>query len=166
MLATALKYIGVHEQGRNSGPDIDRWLAAVKLSPGQAWCAAFVYGVFQEAAELAGVLNPCPRTGGSLRLVDLTPPEWRAPLPAPGDVFVLDHGQGLGHCGIVQAVSPGGAVTTIEGNTNAAGSREGDCVATHVWDPRSGARGRLVAWLDLIQGATSVVCAPDSTTTT
>jgi hypothetical protein len=44
----------------------------------------------------------------------------------------MDYGKGLGHTGIVVSVNADGSYTTIEGNTNEAGSREGDRVAVKV----------------------------------
>ena len=41
-----------------------------------------------------------------------------------GDIFIQDHGGGLGHCGIVESLGIG-VVHTIDGNTNDTGSREG-----------------------------------------
>jgi hypothetical protein len=64
-------------------------------------------------------------------------------------VFVLDKGHGLGHCGIVEDLVGDGSIITIEGNTNAEGSREGDRVARHQWNPREGKRGRLYGYIDL-----------------
>jgi hypothetical protein len=48
--------------------------------------------------------------------------------PEPGDVFVIDHGHGLGHVGFVESFRPDGLLVTVEGNTNPEGSREGDGV--------------------------------------
>ena len=45
-------------------------------------------------------------------------------LLVPGSIFIMDHGSGFGHTGIVTNVV-GGYVTTIEGNTNNTNSREG-----------------------------------------
>jgi len=45
-------------------------------------------------------------------------------------------------------VSPGGIVTTIEGNSNELGEREGTSVVRHTWNPREGKRGLLLGWLD------------------
>ncbi len=45
----------------------------------------------------------------------------------PGSIFIADHGGGKGHTGLVERMD-GYAIHTIEGNTNAAGSREGDGV--------------------------------------
>ncbi len=39
-------------------------------------------------------------------------------------IFVIDHGSGLGHTGLVEKVG-GGLLTTIEGNTDASRTREG-----------------------------------------
>ena len=50
--------------------------------------------------------------------------------PSVGDVVIWKHGNGpSGHAGIVIAVGPGNAFTTVEGNTNAHGGREGEQVA-------------------------------------
>ncbi len=45
-------------------------------------------------------------------------------LLAPGTIFIMDHGAGLGHTGIITSVS-GALLTTIEGNTDASRTREG-----------------------------------------
>jgi hypothetical protein len=45
-------------------------------------------------------------------------------LVTPGQIFVLSTGGGHGHMGLVEEVH-GGKLTTIEGNTNDGGSREG-----------------------------------------
>ena len=45
----------------------------------------------------------------------------------PGTIFCIDHGRGKGHMGLVVAAEATG-LRTIEGNTNIAGSREGDGV--------------------------------------
>jgi hypothetical protein len=45
-------------------------------------------------------------------------------LVRAGMIFIMDHGGGLGHTGLVERVQ-GGLITTIEGNTNTAMSREG-----------------------------------------
>jgi hypothetical protein len=44
-------------------------------------------------------------------------------------IFIMDTGPagGAGHTGIVEKIE-GGALVTVEGNTNAAGSREGTAV--------------------------------------
>ena len=45
-------------------------------------------------------------------------------LVKPGFIFVIDHGHGKGHTGIVRTTG-NGFIGTIEGNSNTSGSREG-----------------------------------------
>jgi hypothetical protein len=138
----------MRETARNSGPDIDRWLEAVGQRPGAPWCVAFTFAMFDLAARELDVANPHLATAGSRRLWERTSTTLRRPLPAPGDVFVLDKGHGLGHVGIVVTVGPALDVTTVEGNTGSDGGRDGDGVFTHTWKPRDGKRGVLLGWLD------------------
>ena len=51
-----------------------------------------------------------------------------AKSPEPGDIFLISHDGNNGHTGIVKTVNRDGTVTTLEGNTNTAGSRTGDGV--------------------------------------
>lgn len=119
----------------NRGPDVEKYLASVGLPGGYAWCCSFVYWCFKNASAALGVANPMVQTGGCLD-------HWqRAPgaganrimasaarndpgLLAPGMIFIIDHGGGMGHTGLVESVS-GGYLTTIEGNTDASKTREG-----------------------------------------
>lgn len=145
----AVSQLGVHEQGgNNAGPEVDLYLASVGLEPGASWCAAFVFYCFRQASQQLGAPNPCPKTGGALKLWKFADSHFHAVTPARGRVFVMDHGQGLGHVGFVEAVRDDGSIDSVEGNTNAAGSRNGDRVARHAWDPRAGDRGTLVGYLD------------------
>jgi len=135
---------------RHTGPEINRWLANVGQQPGVPWCAAWVYSMFKQAADSLRIVNPCPRTASALHLWSLATPTQHAATPAPGRVFVMDHGRGLGHCGLVVGVNaPDCMVDTIEGDTDASGSRTGDAVGRHTWDPTDGSRGVLVGYLDL-----------------
>ena len=45
-------------------------------------------------------------------------------LIMPGQIFIMSFGSGNGHTGIVEKIE-GGFLTTIEGNSNDGGSREG-----------------------------------------
>lgn len=45
-------------------------------------------------------------------------------LVTPGMIFIILHKNGTGHTGLVEAIT-GTLLTTIEGNTNDIGSREG-----------------------------------------
>lgn len=150
----ALALIGVKEAPGtpNSGPVVDLILASVRLPPGNAWCAATVYYIYREAAAWLYTVNPCPRTGGALKLWGLADSHWRVQKPRRGAIYVLDHGNGLGHVGVVTAVAPDGSVLSeVSGNTNAAGSREGNAVALHHGPPERSHKGRLLGYIDFTQ---------------
>lgn len=138
-LAVAVGQLGVKEHAMNRGPEIDEYVRRVGLDPagGHAWCQAFVYWCFDEGAKRLGVANPCVRTASCMdhwigaRQQALVVPAAEAAddpgLVKPGAVFVIDFGHDKGHVGFVERVHLGRLIT-IEGNTNVAGSREGDGV--------------------------------------
>lgn len=70
VLAAAGKEVGVMEvpAGSNSGPRVNQYLASVGEPPGLAWCAAFVYWCFEEAASVVKIPNPAIRTAGALEV--------------------------------------------------------------------------------------------------
>lgn len=153
-LDAARAEIGVREvpPGSNRGPEVDAYLRAVGLDPAAgsfAWCAAFVYWCFGKGAAALGAPNPLPRTAGALALwnggraamtrIPAADALARPALVAPGQIFILSTGGGFGHVGLVEAVD-GGVLTTIEGNTNDGGSREGIGVFR-----RTGSNGRKIA---------------------
>jgi hypothetical protein len=119
----------------NRGPQVNAYLARIGLDPGYAWCCAFVYWCFDEAALAVRRSNPMVRTGGCMRHWNAAPAAGARRIQAheavadpsllrPGMVFIMDHGRGLGHTGFIEAVD-GGFVSTIEGNTDASMTREG-----------------------------------------
>ncbi|WP_318546253.1 CHAP domain-containing protein [Flavobacterium columnare] len=59
-------------------------------------------------------------------------PELRIKTPIPGCIFIMDFGGGQGHTGFVEKVLANGKIQTIEGNTNADGSREGFAVCRRI----------------------------------
>ncbi|MEO8665498.1 MAG: CHAP domain-containing protein [Ignavibacteria bacterium] len=134
VLAIAAGEIGVMEEpvGTNSGPEVDGYLECVGLGPGCSWCAAFVYWCYNEACKKSGKKNPVYKTAGVLSHWNNSSAKkitWQnafedPSLVKPGQVFIMSYGGGLGHTGIVEKVN-GGFLTTIEGNTNDGGSREG-----------------------------------------
>jgi len=140
VLLTAGGEVGVMEvpPGSNRGPKVDQYLASVGLNAQDgsfAWCAAFVYWCFREASSAMAVPNPATKTAGALDVWNLAGPRgFRRITPVeasdsptlvqPGMVFVLSTGGGHGHVGLIESLS-GVVLTTIEGNTNDGGSREG-----------------------------------------
>lgn len=134
VIRMATSQMGVMEQpmGSNRGTDVEKYLKSVGLKGGHPWCMAFVYWCFDEICTSEGRQNPLVKTGGVLH-------QWnQTPLPKitvndatnnpgiikPGHIFIINHGNGRGHTGIVESVQ-GGFMNTIEGNTNLGQSRDG-----------------------------------------
>lgn len=131
----------MREDGPNSGERIWWYQESTITSPGDwPWCAAFVSKCLQLAIAYDG--KPAPdqhkdRSLQSWRCKSARAYDWEtwaaarglqildetAPL-RPGDIVTFD----FSHIGIVEAESGPNKVITIEGNTNADGSREGDGV--------------------------------------
>lgn len=134
-LGVAISQIGVMEVpvGSNRGPMVDQYQIAAGIPPGNFWCMSFVYWCFKTAGNGA---TQFPRTAGCLdawnkvkakfpsRIVTQAAALADPALVKPGMVFILDHGGGYGHTGFVRQ-SVGGALTTVEGNTNPTGSANG-----------------------------------------
>ena len=126
-LEIALTQEGNHEEpkGSNSGPMVNQYLASVGLGPGYSWCMAFVYWCFNQAAQEMGVKNPLKKTGGVIAQL-MASKKYLAKPPKPGDVGIMEFGGGKGHTFIVVDYDPKtGYISTIEGNTDDSGGREG-----------------------------------------
>lgn len=128
---------GVREQPRNSnrGPEVDQYLKRTGVPTGLAWCCAFTYWCFDEAAKAANRANPMFKTAGCLahwnnaqkvgaKRISAKEATGNPALVKPGMVFIMDFGGGLGHTGFVERVE-GGYIHTVEGNTDASQTREG-----------------------------------------
>ncbi len=138
VIAFATTQIGVLEQplGSNKGPEVNKYLAAVGLDPGNFWCVAFTFFCYQQAASIVGIPNPHVKTAGVLdhwnkaknlpgaRRITTNDAIANPELITLGSLFIIDHGGGFGHSGIVTGIS-GGLLETIEGNTNSGGSANG-----------------------------------------
>jgi hypothetical protein len=142
--------IAVHEVGlkelpghANTGPEVEKYQKATWLSPGPwPWCAAFVAWCMREwlkAGDVRAAYNlPNDAAVASWRFRSakafdfetwgtkrgmLVLPETE--LARMGDVITFD----FSHIGIVRRDEVRGhPLQTVEGNTNGAGSREGDGV--------------------------------------
>lgn len=124
--------IGVREEtGNNDGFMIRQYLASTGLTEGYAWCAAFVHWSLAQAGIRGPAIHPAYSPSwfpgnkiiyhnGTVRLT-----------PLPGDVFGIyfSSKQRIAHVGFIDSWNPDkNFTTTVEGNTNGAGSREGDGV--------------------------------------
>jgi len=116
--------------GRNDGVAVERYLAVTGLGKGYAWCAAFPSWVFNEAGVNA--------------IKSAWSPSWFPPgntiyhkgkansiTPDKADVFGIYYPKlkRIGHVGFVDNWQiDSDYFVSVEGNTNNAGSREGDGV--------------------------------------
>jgi len=139
-LRIAATQVGVMENppGSNRGPEVDQYLLSVGLNPAAGhfpWCAAFVYFCFQQAADKLQMANPAIKDAGVLdcwnragqtgkHRVAASAALQTPSLVQPGMVFVLKTGSVTGHMGFIEKIE-GERLTTIEGNSNLGGSREG-----------------------------------------
>lgn len=125
-LEIAVTQLGNEEapRGSNWGEPVKTYLASVGIAFPASWCMAFVYWCFGQAAKEMGIKTPLLKTGGVLKAWQKAPMTAKVKEPQPGDIFIQDHGHGLGHTGIIEGID-GDHVHTIEGNTNDTGSREG-----------------------------------------
>lgn len=129
LISSYTSQIGVRElTGKNDGKQVENYLASVNLQKGNPWCAAFLFWNFQQVNLKA------PKSGYS--------PDWfktnvvwtkKSGKPLPkierGMVFGL-YFPNLGrvaHVGFIDGEDKNNFFT-VEGNTNMAGSREGDGV--------------------------------------
>ncbi|WP_394991518.1 CHAP domain-containing protein [Emticicia sp.] len=134
ILAVATKYIGETEKPKNSGftkPEFEKRMVAVGWGRAMAWCAFFVELVCREAmpeqdAELAKLFSGSALTTyNNFEKIGKT-----SQTPKIGDLVVWRYGKTWqGHIGIVTEVYGTDMITTIEGNTNDMGGREGYIVA-------------------------------------
>ena len=160
----ARSQVGIREKGgHNRGPEVERYLRSVGLGPGFSWCAAFVYWCFAQSAKQCKVRNPCPRTGHALTLfthapafalIRLSDPDYQERI-RPGCIFVQDHdwtssepfAAHRGHCGIIEGVDFSiGEYSSIDGNTDPTGGRDGDGVYPR---NRPLVDSKLVGFIDL-----------------
>jgi hypothetical protein len=131
VLAGAGLLLPVREIAGNATPNDGYMVNAIQAATGTAtpdpWCASFVYYVGR------GVLAahwPLPRTAScDVLLAHARQHGLAMTAPERGDLFlVMRTPNDATHVGFVTAVDADGRFRTTEGNSNLAGSREGDGV--------------------------------------
>lgn len=148
VLEFAQSYVGTKEIGSNDDfqdPKFRRLMDLAGWEKDQAWCAYFAelcwtvpqyYGKSKYLARMFDHFSAnAVRTYENFSKDDMFVCDQ---VPEPGAVMVMERIQNgepkkidiwtLGHAGIVKEVKDD-YIVTIEGNTNSAGSREGDTVA-------------------------------------
>ncbi|TZG23966.1 CHAP domain-containing protein [Sphingomonas montanisoli] len=134
--ATAIQHLAAHPVeigGQNAGPWVRMYMDGNE-GPAWPWCMGFVTFVVRQAALAMAMKVPehlertysCDVVGGRARKFGklvLGP----SPIVKPGDIFLVPakgRANDWVHTGIIIEVN-GQTFTTIEGNTNDEGSREG-----------------------------------------
>jgi len=127
--------IGIRElTGKNDGKDVEKYLASCGLSKGNAWCAAFVNWTLKQCG-FKTVKNPAWSPSWFVANViwersQNSEVRSQNNSPSAGDVFGIwfENKQRIAHVGFIDEWNEGSFCITVEGNTNEAGSREGDGV--------------------------------------
>jgi hypothetical protein len=129
VILTYESQIGVREKGNNSGTEVEMYLASAGLAKGNPWCASFIQWSIMQCTDIkiesAGWVPswfPKKKLIFVRGQIDLKPPQ-------AGDligIWFADKGR-LAHIGFFESES-NDFTTSVEGNTNEAGSREGDGV--------------------------------------
>jgi hypothetical protein len=131
-LDVALSYLGVKEDppGSNRGPEVDDFIRAGGLDPTKGaypWCACFVVACIKRAGlllELTPTIRPSARVATLLQ----RNPDAMLDRAEVGSIFIHLQTNGDGHTGFVTAVNDDGSFDSVEGNSDAAGSRTGGSV--------------------------------------
>jgi CHAP domain len=156
LIAAAFALNNITEQGgENRGQMVELMLHEVGLPAGEPWCAAYVYHVgywSQYDSTTQHSAWPLPKTGACATLgAFATVHDMLEPAPQRGDVFLMYFStlHRFAHTGIVLSVTETGTsylCTTIEGNTNDDGSRDGwkTCVKSRVF--KKGDGHRFIRW--------------------
>ena len=143
VLEVASRYIGQREIPPNKGfmdPAFEKDMLAIGWQKGWPWCASFVRLVYLTALKELGAGDGfITLIGGSLKhsavvtynMCRLDKHFTISLTPSPGGIIVWSTGAGHGHEGLCERLNdnPGKWMTTIEGNTNDKGSREGEVCA-------------------------------------
>lgn len=127
---SAVSQIGVEEKGQNEGEQVGQYLETTGLGTGYPWCAAFVNWLHHHC----GFDSPEAKAAWSPAWFPNDKTVWQrgsvqGVTVRPGDVFGIHFSSKdrIAHVGVIHNVTDKYFIT-IEGNTNGAGSREGDGV--------------------------------------
>src|SRR6185436_19254895 len=114
---------GVHEEGVNTGAEVDQYLKAADVGPGNPWCTSFVtWALEQNGHKMEGSGWAAVQTwvrnaeAGNNNLEIVSAEDAR-----PGDIVAYDWGgqedfASDGHIGFVASDVKGGKFTALEGN--------------------------------------------------
>lgn len=123
--------IGVTEATNQNDGEPVKYLQSVGFGAGFAWCGAFVHWVLEKCVphdQLYQFIGTAKGFAWTPNFV--VKPAYLVTEPRSGDLMTLYYASKgrVGHVGFVEKYPEGNQVVTVEGNTNAAGAREGDGV--------------------------------------
>jgi hypothetical protein len=119
------------------------------------WCAMFVSWVFHHAGHPLPKIRTtkgfayCPDIVAWAKRNGTWRPSSSGYTPKRGDIVLFDFIGRPSHVGIVTGLTKDGRVATIEGNTNAAGSRTGGAVMRH----NRSRRGSTIGYVEVTNNA-------------
>lgn len=129
IIEKALSQVGVKEVGFNSGAQIQEYQKVIGTAESEAWCMSFAQWCTKQVCTEFGIANVLHPSEHCLTVFNNTPEKYISKEPKIGSLFIhKTYGKESGHCGWVKETSTTAKFSTIEGNTNAAGSSEGDGV--------------------------------------
>lgn len=143
VISVAKGYVGMQEIKGNLGwtsKPFEAKMEAIGWKPSHAWCCYFAEMVWSEVYDSEGHSETLDKlfSGSSTKtLKRFSESGWpTGTVPVPGAVVIWCHMKGgkeqwQGHTGIVTGVEDS-FMHTVEGNTNDAGSREGEVVAEKI----------------------------------
>ncbi|MEP0903679.1 alpha/beta fold hydrolase [Nodosilinea sp. FACHB-13] len=153
LIGVAQSYIGVREQGYNSGAQVEAFQRAVDgVAQNEAWCMSFAQYCIKAVEKAAQADSPIVQSEHCLTVWKNSPDNLRSSTPKPGSLVIWQHGNSSsGHVGIVESVNADGTFITVEGNTNDGSgvTREGIGVFRRQRDLNGSGEMRVVGFLNV-----------------
>lgn len=166
ILETAQSFVGQKEISGNMGfkqPFFLRLMESIGWRRSWAWCSMFCKLVYTEASKKVGVdpknitkhISPSvQRTKANFIKAGIPlQTDWTKVKPGAYISWVSSRDRAKGHTGIlIEFLDNGKKMKTIEGNTNAEGSREGDSVAVKIRNAEVGKGSSLIlqGWFNVV----------------
>lgn len=117
--------------GNNRGQIVELFQKTIGKAENEPWCMAFMQYCVSKVDFLMndGTKSPLFKSEHCLTVWNNTPITFKYKVPSVGNIVIWRHGTSSnGHTGVVKQVLDAQTFITVEGNTNADGSREGDGV--------------------------------------
>lgn len=166
ILETANSFVGQKEISGNMGfkqPFFLRLMESIGWKKSWAWCSMFCKLVYTEASKKVGVdpklitkyISPSVQQTRANFIKAGFPlqTDWTKVKPGAYISWVSSKDKSKGHTGIlIEFLEGGKKMKTIEGNTNAEGSREGDSVAVKIRNAQVGKGTSLIlqGWFNVV----------------